>query len=70
MAKKQQFDVQTLLKHHYWIVAALAGILLPVFWYLAVGGLAETLRQGHPSGGINRANRTLFAHEPATTPST
>jgi len=35
MAKKQQFDVQTLLKHHYWIVAGLAGMALPVFWYLA-----------------------------------
>src|SRR5438270_2649494 len=46
MAKKQQFDLQTLLKHHYWIVASVAGLALPVFWFVAVGGLADAFTQG------------------------
>ncbi len=46
MAKKQSFDAQMLVKHHYWILAGLGGIALPIFWYLASGSLAEVFDAG------------------------
>jgi hypothetical protein len=41
MAKKQQFDAQALAKHHFWILAGLGMMALPVCWYMAKGSLVE-----------------------------
>ncbi len=34
------------LKHHYWIVAGLGGVALPICWYLATANLAEVFDTG------------------------
>jgi len=68
MAKKQSFDVETLKKHHYWIVTGLAGLALPICWFLAVGSLSETFNKDKAARDSTRQKVETFV--PATQPNT
>jgi hypothetical protein len=60
---KQQFDVQTLKKHHFWIVFALLLLVAPVLWILATGSLAEMFNKGKSDREAVRNKISKFVAE-------